>query len=225
MKKLGNYCILWRIAELFFNIALYANKMNKSALREIYLSKQRSISATMRAQKSKAAVYNFFRNFDFSGINVLHCFISIEKFNEIDTKPLLQRIWEEFPQIITVVPRINFKTGEMQNLKFAAATDLVPNIWNIYEPSHDELVETEKIDMVLVPLLCFDERGYRVGYGKGFYDKFLSRCRIDCVKIGFSYFEPVEEIQDVSEFDVTLDFFITPDDILETRGKRDAETQ
>jgi 5-formyltetrahydrofolate cyclo-ligase len=63
----------------------------------------------------------------------------------------------------------------MQNLKFAAATDLVPNIWNIYEPSHDELVETEMIDMVLVPLLCFDKRGYRVGYGKGFYDRFFEQ--------------------------------------------------
>ena len=64
--------------------------------------------------------------------------------------------------------------------------------------------------MVLVPLLAFDSKGYRVGYGKGFYDRFLKQCRNDCVKIGLSYFEPIDAINDAGEFDVPLDFCITP---------------
>jgi 5-formyltetrahydrofolate cyclo-ligase len=59
----------------------------------------------------------------------------------------------------------------------------------------------------------FDRRGFRVGYGKGFYDKFLSECRADCLKIGLSYFEPIDEISDAQNFDVRLDCCITPKEI------------
>ena len=62
-----------------------------------------------------------------------------------------------------------------------------------------------EIDVVLVPLLCSDGQGYRVGYGKGFYDRFLVKCRPDCRKIGLSYFPPVDRIEDVTESDVKMD--------------------
>ena len=78
--------------------------------------------------------------------------------------------------------------------KFDSTTKLTVNRWHILEPTGNETVEIGKLDAVLVPLLCFDERGFRVGYGKGFYDKFLKNCRRDCLKIGLSYFTPVEEI-------------------------------
>jgi 5-formyltetrahydrofolate cyclo-ligase len=58
-------------------------------------------------------------------------------------------------------------------------------------------------------LFGFDKKGYRVGYGRGFYDRFLSRCRKDCIKVGFSYFEPVDEIEDVCSLDVKLNYCIT----------------
>ena len=64
--------------------------------------------------------------------------------------------------------------------------------------------------MVLVPLLNFDEEGNRVGYGKGYYDRFLAHCRPDCIKVGFSYFEPLDSIDDVHEYDIKLDYGITP---------------
>ena len=64
--------------------------------------------------------------------------------------------------------------------------------------------------MVLVPLLCFDRSGHRVGYGKGYYDRFLRKCRADCKKIGLSMFDPVDEITDAGESDVRLDLVITP---------------
>ena len=45
---------------------------------------------------------------------------------------------------------------------------------------------------------------------KGFFDRYLKGCREDCIKIGFSYFEPLDSIDDANEFDVPLDFCITP---------------
>ena len=70
-----------------------------------------------------------------------------------------------------------------------------------------------EIDLVFVPLLAFDKKGFRVGYGKGFYDKWLAGCRPDCIKVGFSYFEPVESIDDRHEFDVPLNLCITPHNV------------
>ena len=67
--------------------------------------------------------------------------------------------------------------------------------------------------MVLVPLLCFDESGHRVGYGKGFYDRFLTKCRPDTQKVGLSYFPPVKEITDADSFDIRLDLCLTPEKV------------
>ncbi len=185
--------------------------MLKAELRKIYLVRQKSLLPEERNKKNRQIAAQFFQNFDLREIRFLHCFLPIEKFNEIDTKLIFEKIWKDFPQTETLVPRIDFHENEIENLKFSPETELKQNQWEIYEPTHDELVEAEEIDLVLVPLLCFDRRGFRVGYGRGFYDRFLKNCRPDCLKIGLSYFEPVEEISDAQDFDVKLDFCITPD--------------
>jgi 5-formyltetrahydrofolate cyclo-ligase len=194
--------------------------MLKSELRKIYLARQKSLSPAERREKSEAIANVFFQTFDLSVINFLHCFLPIGKFNEIDTNLILERLWREFPRVETLVPRVDFETNEIENLKFKNEMKLAENAWQISEPLHDEKVETEKIDIILVPLLCFDARGFRVGYGKGFYDKLLKNCRADCLKIGLSYFAPVAEIEDAQDFDVKLDFCVTPEGIFttETQG-------
>jgi 5-formyltetrahydrofolate cyclo-ligase len=187
--------------------------MLKAELRKIYLARQKSLSAAERSEKSLLIAANFFRNFDLRPIRYLHCFLPIEKFNEIRTKPIFERIWQDFPQIETLAPRVDFHSNEIENLKFTPATELIENAWQIREPARDEAIETEKIDLVLIPLLCFDERGFRVGYGKGFYDRLLKNCRADCRKIGLSYFSPVAEIEDAHEADVKLDFCVAPEGV------------
>jgi len=89
----------------------------------------------------------------------------------------------------------------------------MPNRWGISEPFTGEIIDDKEIDLVLVPLLCFDEMGYRVGYGNGYYDKFLANCRKDCLKVGVSFFEPIGEIEDVREFDIRLDYCVTPEKV------------
>ena len=184
--------------------------MKKADLRKIYLTKQKNLSPVERIEKSRRIAERFFRFFDLTAIKYLHCFVPIEKFNEIETPFIFQKIWREYPRITTLAPRVNFETGEIENLLFSAGTKLAVNNWQISEPAHDELFDAEKIDLVLVPLLCCDREGWRVGYGKGFYDEFLSRCRPDCLKIGLSYFEPIEKIENINEYDVKLDYCVTP---------------
>lgn len=187
--------------------------MEKSDLRNFYLSKRNALSEIEISSSSLEIVSKFFDLVRLDHIGFLHVFLSIKKFNEIDTKPIIDRLRLEFPQVVTVVPRVNFDSDELEHLKMTSETELLENDWGIPEPAGSDFVEIEKIDLVLVPLLAFDLRGFRVGYGKGFYDKFLSLCRPDCLKIGLSFFPPIDEISDVNEFDVKLDHCITPEKI------------
>ena len=82
--------------------------------------------------------------------------------------------------------------------------------FNVPEPVSDHILSPESFDLVFVPMLICDQKGYRVGYGKGFYDKYLAKCRRDCIKIGLSYFPPVDSIEDKEQFDIPLNICITP---------------
>jgi 5-formyltetrahydrofolate cyclo-ligase len=191
--------------------------MNKAELRQQYLAKQKVLSADEVDSASKRIAENFFSGCDLEAVRVLHCFIPIEKFNEINTRLIFAKLWRDFPHIQTVVPRVDRKIDGIRSLVFTHETELVRNAWGIEEPADDEFVEAQRIDLVLVPGLCFDKQGHRVGFGKGYYDRFLKTCRPDCLKIGLSHFEPIDKIDDVHDGDVRLDAVITPD------GMRNAE--
>jgi 5-formyltetrahydrofolate cyclo-ligase len=98
----------------------------------------------------------------------------------------------------------------MEAVACHADTIFEANAINILEPLENEIVDPQDIDLVLIPMLVCDMKGARVGYGKGYYDRYLSRCREDCIKVGVSYFEPIAQVKDANEFDVPLNFCITP---------------
>ena len=184
--------------------------MTKSELRKTFLDRRKGMLSAETLEKSSQIADRFFENFDLTHVRVIHSFVSIERFNEIDTSVILTTVWKEHVQIETLIPRVNFKTGDIESLQFTSETLLAQNLWGISEPVHGEPVPADNIDMVLVPGLAFDKRGNRVGYGKGFYDRFLGRCRPDCIKIGLSFFGPVKKITGTWAGDITLDWLITP---------------
>lgn len=187
--------------------------MTKSELRKEFLDRRQALSSAELETASARITANLFDNFDLAGARFLHCFIPIKHFAEVDTRPIFQWLWSEYPQIQTVVPRVNHETEELENLRYGIDIPLVENKWRIGEPSHNEHVEPTDIDVVLVPLLCFDLNGHRVGYGRGYYDRFLRRCRADCEKIGLSFFPPIERIDDAHEGDIRLNACVTPDQL------------
>lgn len=190
--------------------------MIKSDLRKSYLAKQRSLSPSERSLSSERIAANFFHAFDLGNVAYLHSFLPIEKFNEVDTWLIIRKVWHDFPRITVVVPRVDFDQNEIRNLNLSEDTELARNSWDIDEPTHDEIVDARMLDAVLVPGLCFDRAGHRVGYGKGFYDRFLRTCRPDCVKIGLSHFDPIEKIDDAHDGDFRLDLVITPKQVTES---------
>ena len=137
-----------------------------------------------------------------------HLFLPIEKQREINTEYLLQILAGRDKEI--VVSKSDFENFSMKHFLLTDNTKIKVNEFGIPEPIDGLEVPVSKIDVVFVPLLAFDEKGHRVGYGKGFYDKFLSECKPETLKIGLSYFTPEQEIEDVLESDIKLDFCVTP---------------
>ena len=142
-----------------------------------------------------------------------HVFLPIVENKEVDTEYLLHILSGKDKEV--VVSKSDFETRQMTHYLLTDATKFRKNNYNIPEPVDGLEVPVAKIDVVFVPLLAFDINGNRVGYGKGFYDVFLKECRPDTLKIGLSFFEAEEAIDDVFEKDVTLDFCITPNRVYE----------
>ena len=184
--------------------------MTKAAIRKLYIQKRAALSEAKYFQLSHQLCENFFAHVDLAFIRVLHTFIPIEKNKEPNTWLLIDRIRREFPHVRLSIPRINNQTGELENFFFEGLHQLVQNTWGVLEPKQGVPTETEKIDMVLVPLLAFDGQGQRVGYGKGFYDGLLARCSATCQRVGLSFFEPVDRIDDLNEADQPLTHAVTP---------------
>jgi 5-formyltetrahydrofolate cyclo-ligase len=184
--------------------------MHKSELRKIYLEKRASLSPAEVAAASREIADRFFKNVDLPPGCVLHTFIRIGRFNEIDTSMIYYRLWRDRPDVAIAAPRTDLDTGEIESIAFDASSDWKENRFGIREPAGGKFIEPSDVDVVIVPLLAFDTKGHRIGYGKGIYDRFLARCRPDCVRAGLSLFPPVEEIQGIIETDIALDLCLTP---------------
>ncbi len=183
--------------------------MNKQALRLLYRKKRQELSPVQYAQLNLDLYQLFFTNIDLSFVQVVHTFLPIQGHHEPDTWLIVDRIRREFPHIRLSIPRTT-SDGQLENFFFEGLHQLQTNTLGIPEPKQGVPTPHDRIDLVLVPLLCFDHQGHRVGYGKGYYDRFLQQCRPDCKKIGLSLFGPADSIDDVDTTDIPLDACITP---------------
>lgn len=139
-----------------------------------------------------------------------HTFLSINTLKEVDTSFLITVLQGKDKNII--IPRTVSST-ELKHYLLTDSTRLRLNKLNIPEPIDGIEIKEDKIDVVFIPLLAYDKKGNRVGYGKGYYDIFLAQCKPEVVKIGLSFFEPENEIKDINYYDISLDYCVTPNNI------------
>ena len=182
--------------------------MKKDQIRKIYLKKREELPLSIFEEESSLLIKNSIRLINKYQPSCIHCFLPIHSKNEIDTMPIIQHCWEN--NIAVVVPISNFEDGTLKNAEFKADTKTKQAKYNISEPINPVWVNDETIDMVITPLLAFDGEGYRVGFGKGFYDRFFASLNKDVQRIGISLFESCENIEDINEHDITLTHCVTP---------------
>jgi len=186
--------------------------MLKKEARKLYKEKRLALSEKERVKLDDLLLIQF-QSAELPFIESLLTYWPIEENHEPDTHLFTEFLKFRNPELITCYPVSNFSKGTMHAAITDIDTPFTKTELNIFEPQSNDFLPAVDIDMVFVPLLAFDKDGFRIGYGKGFYDKWLSACRPDCIKIGFSYFEPIEAIDGLHEFDLPLDLCITPQNL------------
>lgn len=184
--------------------------MTKKELRIKYRSLRQNLSEN-DVEIMSLGIANQLLKLDIWSKTYFHLFLPIEKHREVNTAYVLSVLQGKDKEI--VVSQANFETCDMMHFLLTDNTKFKVNSFEIPEPMSGIEVPTSQIDVVFVPLLSFDKAGHRVGYGKGFYDKFLSNCKPKIVKIGLSFFEPEDLIFDAAAHDIKLDFCVTPSQI------------
>lgn len=184
--------------------------MTKSELRRLY-KKKRSALSSEAIETFSLTIANQLLQLPIWKVSFYHVFLSITEHKEINTDYILNILSGKDKNI--VISKTDFESLRMIHYLLLDTTVIKKNDWNIPEPVDGIEIDSDKINVVFVPLLAFDKYGHRVGYGKGFYDNFLSECQPETLKIGLSFFEAEDSIDDVFESDVALDYCVTPNTI------------
>lgn len=186
--------------------------LTKQQSRDYFLEERKKISTIETETKSERIAARLLEVLAESTVRYLHSFIADGSRREVDTLFIRQILQTKLPQLHWVAPRVIPRTRNMQHFLWDDATTFLSNRWGIDEPdpASSTLLDIQLIDAVLVPLLAFDKQGHRAGYGGGYYDRFLAECRSHVLKIGVSFFDPIDVLSDVNAWDVPLDLCVTP---------------
>ncbi len=189
--------------------------MTKQQLRHLYKQKRLDLSPSQQLKLDDLLLIQFQRLALPEKMQTLLSYWPIEKFREVNTYLYTRYLQFAIPNLQLAYPVVD---GDgMKAVLTDDDTEFVENMYGIPEPVEHEtnVLLPKDIDLIFVPLLAFDNNGFRVGYGKGYYDRFFPQCRANICKVGFSYFHPVDKIDDTHHYDVSLNYCITPERIYE----------
>ncbi len=180
----------------------------KEALRNNYKQKRKALTEAALKKISGDIFWQLRDELGHLLTGKIHVFLPIQKQKEIDTWPIIHWLWEQDAEVVVSKSKLN--TPDLEHFRLVHDTLLELNPWGIPEPINAMPVDQSTLTAVLIPLLCFDRHGHRIGYGKGYYDRFLSTCPNNPLKIGLSHFEPIEGYIEALESDILLDYCVTP---------------
>ena len=183
--------------------------MIKKQLRILYKEKRRELSLSAIEKFNDLILINF-QKIDLPPLHCVHTYLASLRLREVDTAMVIRYLEFKNPGLKIAVPGIDEHTGKMGHFHLSEEVELINNIYGIDEPKNAKEILISEIDLVLIPLLAFDESGYRVGYGKGYYDRFLSVAKPGMIKIGLSFFDAVDRIEDIDSYDIPLNYCVTP---------------
>jgi 5-formyltetrahydrofolate cyclo-ligase len=181
--------------------------MTKIELRQKYQDKRNLLTEYDLDKLSDSIIHRMSEQFNFENKKT-HIFLPISKKKEINTYKIIDYLKNRKCTII--IPKSDFKNNTLKHYKYNSETEIKINEIGIPEPINGIETLINDLEIVFIPLLCFDVNGNRLGYGKGFYDRFLSTLSENCIKIGLSHFEANETLLPIDKYDIRLDYCITP---------------
>ncbi len=186
---------------------IYLKMVSKKELRKKYAQLRKTLTSD-QVEEYSLQIANQALKLDIWEYSNYHIFLPIERHNEVDTEYLLHILQGKDKNII--ISKSNFDDFSMSHYLLTDQTKIINNEYGIPEPHEEGIrITDQQLDVVFVPLLAVDKFGNRVGYGKGFYDRFLKKCKPGILKVGLSFFEPLNNKIDVNDEDIKLDYIVT----------------
>lgn len=174
------------------------------------LSDEKWLSMNLAIQKN---LLDFLQTFP-AGTKILSFQAIVDK-REIDLSATHEKLRKPPFEFQVGFPRANPVDTSLQTYLTNEQSQFEQSRWGIWEPeaSSSQEMQAKDWDVVLVPLLAIDQNGHRVGYGKGFYDRFLAETKSECISIGIHMGAPIGAISDLHAHDIPLDLAISPEGI------------
>ena len=187
-------------------------------LRQEILAKRRQLTAKESAQAGLSILKTIMQ------MNVFKRTVNVASYISLSGELCTQDMNEYFMtrHHLCLPYMVTGQKGKMDFYSFKKGDELVENRFHILEPKNqpENLVLEDKIDVIVVPLVAFDNKGNRMGMGGGYYDRMLKKVRKDCLVIGVAYeFQQVDELL-VEEWDMPMDIVITEKNCYEFRKQR-----
>jgi 5-formyltetrahydrofolate cyclo-ligase len=187
--------------------------MNKEEIRILYKQKRRKLASSEKDKLEDLMLIHFQKLSIFENFSIMS-YAPIEVQNEFDPYLCEEFCFFKNENTAFSYPIVNRNTDVLEAFIVNDETEFELNDYGIAEPIGGIKINPKEIQVILLPLLAFDESGYRVGYGKGYYDKFIKLCSPKVIKVGFSFFE-ADVIDDINALDEKMDYCITPNRIYE----------
>lgn len=178
---------------------------NKNDLRKIFRAKRQALSASDLLHSS-TKILNLVVSHNLVPKGMLMLYLDSAKHHELP----MSKWFDKFDELPICVPKVIDDNGLMNAVIWEKDMPFETNKWGIKEPKKNVFLDPKGITAIIVPLLCFDNNGNRVGYGKGYYDRFIKKCSTHVTTIGVSSFDPIEKIDLLETTDIPLDYVVTP---------------
>ncbi|MFH1391925.1 MAG: 5-formyltetrahydrofolate cyclo-ligase [Candidatus Diapherotrites archaeon] len=184
--------------------------MDKHFLRELIKRKRRKLLDSEAREKSQKIFENLFSLEEIKSTQNIAVYISVN--NEVETKPIIEKLWKLGKNVFVPVMKEE-KDEHLHFAKIDSFQNLSENNKGILEPKEELFISPNEIELFIVPGLAFDKEGNRVGWGKGFYDRFFNFNKISAKKIGLAFeFQIVEKISHKAH-DVRMDLIVTENEV------------
>lgn len=141
--------------------------------------------------------------------DVIHTYVS-SKNNEVDTHDLIRWLLKEKKKV--VVPISDPSTRQMRHSEILSLSELSVNAFGIYEPKLERMVKPSDIEVVIVPILAVDRKGTRIGFGGGYYDRFLHDLQVPSIALAYD-FQIYDEIS-AENHDHPVSFIVSEAEII-----------
>lgn len=180
--------------------------ITKKTIRSVLLQYRRLLDKETFHRKNTQLCHQLKRLIESKRPQSIHLFLPIAKNNEPDLTVLLPWIWQNDIQVL--VPKTDLKKRTMEHVGYVEGDRLRENKQGIPEPEQGTPAVITSIELILTPLLAADKKGYRIGYGGGFYDQLLAKTT--ALIAGVSLSSPLDAIIQKDDWDVPLNYLVTP---------------